>query len=70
MLLHQLVDVDSQVRPVETADTNVDDSLLDGATALVGRDLHQRATCRCDLRQVPAIELERCHCVQIGGGGK
>lgn len=70
MLLHQLVDVDSQVRPVETADTNVDDSLLDGATALVGRDLHQRATCRCDLRQVPAIELERCHCVQIGGGGR
>lgn len=68
MLLHQLVDVDSQVRPVETADTNVDDSLLDGATALVGRDLHQRAACRCDLRQVPAIELERCHCVQIGGG--
>jgi hypothetical protein len=65
MLLHQLVDVDSQVSPVEAADTNVDDSLLDGATALVCWNLHQRATCRRNLRQVLAIELERSHCAQM-----
>ncbi|KAI6754540.1 hypothetical protein HG530_012292 [Fusarium avenaceum] len=39
MLLEQLVDVDGQMGSVETADTDVDDALLEGL-AVVGGDLH------------------------------
>ena len=63
MLLHQLVDVDRQMSSVEASHANVDDALLDGATALVGWHL----TGGGDLRQVGAVELEGSHCEQKNG---
>ena len=62
MLLHQLVDIDSQVSSVEATHANVDDALLDGATTLVRRDLDLGLSSGRDLREVGAVELERRHC--------
>lgn len=43
VLLHQVVEVDGQVSSVETADTNVDDTLLDRRTVIGGHS-HSCAT--------------------------
>lgn len=70
VILHQLVNVDGQVRTMETAHTDVDNSLLEGRAAPVGRDLNAAGTCRHDLRQIRGVKLERTHCVWEDEGGR
>lgn len=64
MLLHQLVNIDSQVSSVKAAYADMDNSLLDGAIALVGWVLDLRLTCHRNVQQVLAVELEGYHCDQ------
>lgn len=63
MVLHQLVNVDRQVRAMETAHADMDNSFLEGRTAPVSRDLNAAGTCRHDLRQIRGVKLEGTHCV-------
>lgn len=65
VLLHQLVDVDSQMGPVEATNTDVDDALLDGATASIVGGLDAALAGGQDLGEVLCVELEGRHC---GGG--